>query len=91
MKNRKPQGRDDDFEIVQVSIQIESNLRLGFEHKLNGNLYCGSEKDFNDFEKHSVTFEKYVRMPLEMRVKKEKIMEEALKTKEKLQDLKHEE
>ena len=66
-------------------------MRLGIEHKHDDSLYCGSAKDFNDFERHSVTFEKYVKMPMEMRVKKEKMMEEALKTKEGFEEMKHEE
>ena len=91
MKNRKPSGTEDDFEVIQVSIQIESNLRIGFEHTKEPELYCGAKRNYNDFEKHSITFEKYAHMPIELRVKKDKMMEEAMKSKAKYEELKHEE
>ena len=71
-------------------IQFESNLRIGFRHKKDIDLFCGAPKDYSDdYEKHFITFEKYSKMPLEMRVLKEKMMKDAVESPKKADELKH--
>ena len=60
-------------------MEIESNLRIGFRHKKVQDLICGSPPDYTtDYERHFITFEKYSRMPLAMRLQKEKLMKETM-------------
>ncbi len=58
--------------IIQVEIEFSSNIRIGIEHKQDQKLILGAGEDYADFESHIVTFERYVKMPQEMRVLKRK-------------------
>ena len=60
-------------------MEVESNLRIGFRHKKVQDLICGSPPQFTtDYESHVVTFEKYSRMPLNMRLQKEKLLKDII-------------
>lgn len=70
---------------MQIEIQFTSNLRLGIEHtKASDKLFLGVPKDHTSmFETHFLRFERYVKMPLEMRLAKEKLVTEAQQDKDK--------
>lgn len=57
-----------------MEVEFQSNIRVGIEHKVDNTLTLGAQKDFhNEYESHILTFERYVRMPQEMRVLKKKL------------------
>ena len=84
---------DTDINFMQVEIQFTSNLRLGLEHKkASEKLFLGAPKEFtNEFEVHHLRFERYIKMPLDMKLAKEKLVAEAQNDLEKAQQIKHEE
>lgn len=73
---------DEDISFMQVEIQFTSNLRLGLEHKnAPEKLSMGAPKEFTqDFETHFLRFERYVKMPLDMRLAKDKLIKDARET-----------
>ena len=78
---------------MQVEIQFTSNLRLGLEHKhATERLMLGAPKEFtSEFETHFLRFERYVKMPLEMRLAKEKLVKDARENNETATKLREEE
>lgn len=84
---------DRDISFMQIEIQFTSNLRLGLQHKnASEKLYLGAPKSItSEFETHFIRFERYVKMPLEMRLAKEKLLSEAQENREKAELMKHEE
>ena len=82
---------DEDISFMQVEIQFTSNLRLGLEHKVAPDkLMIGAPREYSkEYETHFLRFERYVKMPLEMRLTKDKLMQDAREnqdTAEKLRD-----
>lgn len=77
---------------MQIEIEFTSNLRLGLEHeKGNEKLVSYPPKldktGFATYETHCLTFERYVKMPQEMRLMKDKMVKEAFSDNEKAQKL----
>ena len=68
-------------------------MRLGLEHiKDSEKLFLGAPKGYTAYyETHILRFERYVKMPLEMQVSKEKLVKEARENMEKAGQLKNEE
>ena len=68
-------------------------MRLGLEHKVKPEkLYVGVPKEYSTgFETHFLRFERYVKMPLDMKLAKEKLVTEAREDSEKAEKMKHEE
>lgn len=64
----------DDISLVQLDIQFMSNLRIGLEHKHEPHLHIGIPKEYvKEYENHVVRFEKYVRLPNDLRAIKERL------------------
>ena len=85
---------EDDLSIMQLDVQFTSNLRLALENKHNrdGRWTLGGDPSSNKiFEKHVVRFERYVKMPMELRLLKEKLQKQALESKEIAQQMREEE
>ena len=84
---------NEDISFMQVEIQFTSNLRLGLEHKYaSDRLMLGAPKEFStEFETHFLRFERYVKMPLEMKLAKDKLVQEARENSETADKLREEE
>ena len=73
-------------------MQFSSNLRLGIAHKDDPSLILGAPKDFNkEFENHVLRFERYFKLPLELRVLRDKLKKEAISDPKKLKEMRDEE
>ena len=78
--NSNMERLDDDISIISVDLQFYSNLRLGLVHNdaTNApamNLVLGDHPDCKtSIETHIITFERYNKLPIELRIKKEKIL-----------------
>jgi hypothetical protein len=73
-------------------MQFTGNLRLGIHHIDDKSLTIGAPSDFNkDFESHVLRFERYFKLPLELRVLRDKMQKEALGDAKKLAALRDEE
>ena len=78
--------------LLQLEIQFESNINLSIEHRDDQSLVIGSGRDnTEEYETHILTFERYVRMPSDLRAKKEELAREAKHNAEKAQQMKDEE
>ena len=106
MSQRKPQGlntgfkptddgsptEDSDVSIIQLDIQFSSNLRLGLQHESDPLLTIGAPHNYTkEFENHVLRFERYFKLPLELKVIKEKMQKEAMMDAKKLKELRDEE
>ena len=79
--------------IIQLDIQFSGNLRIGIQHKDDPkNLTIGAPQEyFKEYEHHVLRFERYFKLPLELRVLRDKIQKEALNDPKKLKELRDEE
>lgn len=103
LKERRPQGlntgfksdateEDDEVSIIQLDLQFTGNLRLGIRHKDEPSLTIGAPADFHkDYEHHTLRFERYFKLPLDLRVLRDKLQKEALGDAKKLASLRDEE
>ncbi len=67
-------------------------MRLGIEHSLDPKLTIGAPKEFNkEYENHVLRFERYFKLPLELRVIRDKLKKEAMNDPKKLKELRDEE
>ena len=83
---------DQDVSFMQLEIQFTSNLRLGLEHSAAPDrLFISAPKNFTQFETHFMRFERYIKMPYEMKLAKDKMLADALQDKQKAELLKEEE
>ena len=84
---------DIDISFMSIEIQFTSNLRLGLEHKkASDKLFLGAPKEISSFhESHFLRFERYVKMPLEMKITKDKLLAEAKDNKETKEQMLNEE
>ena len=66
------QKSNEKTKIIQLDIQVSSNLRLVLEHKRDPEkLFFGAPKYITSYnEKHFLRFERYIDMPEDMRVLK---------------------
>lgn len=67
---------------------------MGLEHKAaaSDKLFLGAPKNYStEYETHFLRFERYVKMPLEMKLTKEKLVTEARENSDKAEKMKHEE
>ena len=89
VKRDKQFKTDSDMSFMQVEIEFTSNLRLGLEHeKASDKLFSYPPKFLKrEFETHFLRFERYVQMPLEMRLLKDKMVKEAQEDIDKAQKL----
>lgn len=61
-----------------MDLEVYSNLRLGIAHKEDKHQCLGVPQEYNkEYEYHCLTFERYLKMPLELKKLKEKMIEEA--------------
>jgi hypothetical protein len=78
--------------IIQLDIQFSSNLRLGIRHKDDHSLTIGAPADFNkEYEHHVLRFERYFKLPMDLRVLRDKMQKEAMNDPKKLKQLRDEE
>lgn len=67
-------------------------MRLGIQHKDDPNLTIGAPKEYTqEYENHVLRFERYFKLPLELRVLREKLKKEAINDAKKLKELRDEE
>ena len=60
-------------------MQFSSNLRLGICHKDSPELTIGAPKEFTqEYENHVLRFERYFKLPVEIRVLRDKMRKEAM-------------
>jgi hypothetical protein len=83
---------NDEISIIQLDLQFSSNLRLYLHHKEDPTLTIGAPKEFSkEYEHHVLRFERYFKLPMELRVLKDKMMKEAMNDAKKLKELRDEE
>lgn len=66
-----------DIQIIQVKLQIKSNLRLLLKHTESGTTIGQPESVHNSVEFHSIQFERYTQMPHDLSAFKKKMLEQA--------------
>ena len=68
-------------------------MRLGLEHKnANDRLFLGPPKNYTkEYETHFLRFERYVKMPLEMKLSKDKLESQAMADLEMAEKMRNEE
>ena len=66
-----------DIQIIQVKLQIKSNLRLLLKQADSEETIGQAESVHNSVEFHSIQFERYTQMPQEIQAFKKKMMEQA--------------
>ena len=82
----------DQVSIIQLDIQFSSNLRIGIRHKDDKTLTIGAPLEFyKEYENHVLRFERYYKLPLELRVLRDKMQKEAMHDPKKFQQLRDEE
>jgi hypothetical protein len=70
---------DADVSIIQLDIQFSSNLRIGLQHADNPLLTIGAPATYTmEYENHVLRFERYFKLPMDLRVIKEKLDREAM-------------
>lgn len=75
-----------------MDLQFSSNLRLGIEHKENPALTIGLPPNYtSEYENHVLRFEKYVSLPPDLRVIRDKLRKQAMHDNKKAQEMKEEE
>ena len=80
------------MQLVQLDIQFMSNLRLGIDHRDDPDQCIGiPERYSNQYESHVLRFERYVKLPTELKTLKEKLLKEAMNDKKRMQELRDEE
>ena len=72
-------AKDEDISIIQLDLQFASNLRLGVQHKEDQALCLGIPKDYTKVQEyHVLRFERYFKLPVELRMLRDKLMKEAI-------------
>eukprot|EP00347_Sterkiella_histriomuscorum_P001976 403369947 len=86
------QALHEDMSIIQLDLQFSSNLRLGIRHTEDKQLILGIPPDYNkEYEVHSLRFERYVKLPQDLRVLRDKMQRDAMNDPKKIQQMKDEE
>ncbi|CDW88670.1 UNKNOWN [Stylonychia lemnae] len=91
-QNQQSNTFKEELSILQLDIQFASNLRIGIQHNDDENLTIGAPLQFNkEFEKHVLRFERYIKLPQELQVIRDKLKKEAMNDMRKLKEMKDEE